>query len=214
MPKLDDLTGKRFGRLTVICRAENIGRQTMWACACDCGKHTTVMAVKLRSGNTKSCGCYRSELVSARNFKHGRGTAKNKTYNTWIHLKHRCFNSNDKQFCDYGGRGISVCDEWRNDFKTFYDWSMSHGYNDTLTIDRIDVNGNYEPSNCRWVTMKEQCRNKRNNRLLTFNGKTQCIVDWSNDLQIDRRTITKRIDVLGWTVEKALSTPVNRKKVV
>ena len=146
------------------------------------------------------------------NYKHG--LYKTRLYKEWESMKRRCYCKSATSYEYYGAIGINVCDEWRNDFKTFYDWSMSHGYDDTLTIDRIDVNGNYEPSNCRWITMKEQCRNKRNNRLLTFNGKTQCIVDWANDLQIDRRTITKRIDVLGWTVEKALSTPVNRKKVV
>ena len=146
------------------------------------------------------------------NYKHG--LCKTRLYKEWESMKRRCYCKSATSYEYYGAIGINVCDEWRNDFKTFYDWSMSHGYDDTLTIDRIDVNGNYEPSNCRWITMKEQCRNKRNNRLLTFNGKTQCIVDWANDLQIDRRTITKRIDVLAWTVEKALSTPVNRKKVV
>ena len=146
------------------------------------------------------------------NYKHG--LYKSRIYKIWETMKHRCYCTGQTSYRYYGGRGITVCDEWRNDFKEFYDWAMSNGYSDELTLDRVESSGNYEPTNCRWVTMKEQTRNKSSNRLLTYNGKTQCIVDWANELKIDRRTITKRIDKLGWSVEKALSTPLNKREVV
>lgn len=138
------------------------------------------------------------------------GMYKSRIYKIWESMKLRCYSVHQTAYKDYGGRGITVCTEWLNDFMMFYNWAISNGYNDRLTLDRIDVNGNYEPLNCRWLTMKEQTRNKRNNRFLTYNGLTKCIVDWANETGIDRRTLTKRIDVLGWTVEKALNTPIKR----
>lgn len=145
------------------------------------------------------------------NYKHG--LYKTRIYKIWESMKNRCYCKGETSYKYYGAKGVTVCDEWRNDFKAFYDWTISHGYSDELTLDRVDVNGNYEPTNCRWITMKEQSRNKSNNRYLSYNGKTQCIVDWANEVKIDRRTITRRIDIFGWSVEKALTTPV-RKRVI
>lgn len=123
-------------------------------------------------------------------YKHGKkGT---KLYNTWLHMKTRCYNKNYNRYDDYGGRGITICDEWINDFKAFYDWSMSNGYKDNLTIDRIDVNGNYEPDNCRWADRKTQANNRRNNVYLTYNGKTKTISQWSRELNIPENTIRSR----------------------
>ena len=143
------------------------------------------------------------------NYKHG--LCKTRIYRIWETMKHRCYCKGQTSYKYDGARGITVCDEWRNDFKAFYDWSMSNGYSDELTLERIDVNGNYSTDNCRWVSMKEQTRNKSSNRMMTYNGKTQCLSDWASELKIDRRTISKRIDKLGWTVEKALSTPLTKK---
>ena len=122
----------------------------------------------------------------------------------------RCYIKSFKGYGNYGGRGITVCEEWRNSFEAFYDWAMSNGYADNLTIDRKDNNGNYCSENCRWITNKEQQNNKRNNRLITYKGKTQTMQQWADELGIDSRMIYNRIECLHWSVEKALSTPIKK----
>ena len=173
MPKFQDLTGRRFGRLVVIARSENgtdyKGRPvTRWRCICDCGSEIVTLARSLSAGDTKSCGClgkeHREAALKAANTKHG-GTHhrwNEALYNTWLRMKDRCRNPNASNWKYYGGRGISVCSEWKTDYAKFRSWALSHGYKKGLSIDRIDVNGNYSPDNCRWVTMAEQQRNKRN----------------------------------------------------
>lgn len=145
-----DLTGRRYGRLVVIKRGPNdsMGR-TVWECLCDCGNQKAIRATSLAQGLTKSCGCLRHGL---------RGT---RLYTIWADMKQRCGNPNNNRFRIYGARGISVCEEWARDFKSFYDWAMSHGYRNDLSIDRIDSDGNYEPLNCRWATASEQNSNRR-----------------------------------------------------
>lgn len=209
--KLIDLTGKRFGRLTVIERSSEKNQcSSKWICECDCGNVVSVYSHNLRQGTTVSCGCYNLERLhnDKRHLTHGLGN--HPIYETWCHMKTRCCNPNATGYENWGGRGITICDEWKEDFVQFYDWSITHGWREGLTIDRIDNDGPYSPDNCRWVTPKEQANNTRRNHILEFNGKRHTISEWSEITGIDRNVICKRITTLGWTEEKALTTPVRR----
>lgn len=199
-----DLTGKKYGRLTVIERTQNKGKETMWICLCDCGNKIVVQGNNLKSGHSKSCGCYNSEATANRNYKHGKRHTR--LYTIWSGMRRRCYEVTNPKYKDYGGRGIVVCEEWKDDFNNFYLWSMSHGYKDNLTIDRIDVNGNYEPSNCRWATNKEQANNRRSNKLYSYKGKTQNISQWANEFKIPYHKLHERLKK-GWNIDKALNTP-------
>ena len=169
MGKLIDLSGQKFGRLTVIERAGVTvhGEHAKWVCLCECGNATTVIGKNLRNGNTTSCGCFRKEQMSQigkANKTHGKSHSR--LHMVWAGMIGRCNDPNKPCYKYYGGRGITVCDEWRNNFQAFYDWAMGNGYDPNAlygecTIDRINNDGNYEPSNCRWVTMAEQNNNKR-----------------------------------------------------
>lgn len=202
MDRMIDLANKRFGKLTALKYVGN----SKWLCKCDCGNETRVNAYKLTSGHTKSCGCLKH---NGYHYTHKLG--KPKTYSHWVNMKTRCLSRNNAKYKDYGARGITICDEWL-DFKNFHEWAINNGFKDDLTLDRIDVNGNYEPSNCRWITMFEQASNKRNTRWVTFNGITDTIKGWSKRLNMPHGTLWNRIIKNNWNVEKALTTPVQKKK--
>lgn len=175
--KFIDITGQKFGRLLVLERCGYIGKNIAWRCLCDCGNETIVGISNLRNGSVKSCGCLARELSSLRLKKHGKTNTI--LYKTWKNIKNRCYNKNTKKYNYYGGRGIFVCEEWLNNFESFYNWSIHNGWKKGLTIDRIDVNGNYEPSNCRWVDWKTQQRNKSNNIYVNFEGEKVCLKEYA-----------------------------------
>ena len=210
MKKADNLTGVRFGRLVVEKRDFTFKKAAYWICRCDCGNSTTVQACHLRSGATQSCGCFNKEQSGKRMRTHG--LSRSRIYYEWRSMKDRCARENNKQYADYGGRGITVCQEWQDSFEAFRDWAITNGYQDNLTIDRIDVNGNYDPSNCRWVTNREQQNNKRNNHLLSYNGKEQTIAKWAEETGLDWMVIYDRIRH-GWTVERTLTEPLNVSQI-
>lgn len=203
MPPLKDLTGQRFGRLVVLYRGENSGKHPYWVCRCDCGNEKSVASTKLVSGNTKSCGCYAVDRAKTLNKTHG--MTHTRLFRIWLGMKERCYRTTAINFPNYGGRGITICDDWLHDFQVFHDWAMANGYTDDCSIDRIDGAGNYEPANCRWATRKEQNRNRRNSAYLTYGGETHTITEWAEITGIKYNTILHRIKS-GWTTEQILKT--------
>lgn len=203
MTKLIDLAGQKFGKLTVIKLYSK--KPTKWLCKCICGVETVVDTRNLISGHTKSCGCSRHKTPSNATHK----LRQHKLYNVWNGIKQRCNNPNNNRYKDYGGRGISICKEWNDNFKSFYDWAYANGYNENAeygkcTIDRINVNGNYEPNNCRWIDIKTQSNNRRNNHLITYNGEAKTIAEWSRILNIKRTTILERLNK-KWEISKVFT---------
>lgn len=206
MRKNIDLTSRRFGKLVVIARTEDYAdhkgkKYTRWICKCDCGKEKDIVSSSLLSGSTKSCGC--AQYDSKR--KHGMyGT---KLYHIWSGMKQRCQTENNSRYKDYGGRGITVCPEW-NKFEGFAKWAEKSGYEDGLSIERKDVNGNYCPYNCEWIPFVEQARNRRPSlRLKDKEGNVRLMVDISEEIGIDPNIVRARHSA-GWDLEKALYTPL------
>lgn len=205
MGKAIDITGQVFGELKAIrFSGRNALRQTTWECECTCGNKVIVSSCHLRYGHTRPCGCLRIKTTINRSFRHGkarRGRAATE-YRSWQAMIKRCCDSDNPKYKDYGGREITVCERWRNSFKEFLK-DMGEPSETANTIERIDVNGNYEPSNCRWATPDEQARNKRSNIRLTINGQTLCVAEWSRKLGIPDTRIRGRLR-LGWSSEQAL----------
>lgn len=202
-----DLIGRKYNRLTVVARAPNKYGRTAWECQCECGKVLVVTGNALRENNTRSCGCFKLQRSSESHRTHG--MSKSRTYFSWCSMKDRCCNPNNEDFHHYGGRGIKVCERWLHSFEAFLE-DMGEKPPRT-SIERKNVNGNYEPGNCRWATQREQTRNKRTNHLITFNGQTKTLMEWSEITGIDYRLIRKRIVEFEWPVEKALD-PTKRSR--
>lgn len=182
--------GMRTKMLTVIKEAgKNKNRNNLWECQCDCGKVVNITANALRRGQI-SCGCMQGSV------KHRQTNTR--LYTIWTSMKRRCYNPHDKSYQKwYGAKGIRMCDEWKNDFMSFHDWAVSNGYAEDLTIDRIDSTGNYEPSNCRWVTSQVQAINKSNNVRFTYNGETLTETEWARRLKVEPTTIKRRFRKYG-----------------
>jgi hypothetical protein len=209
-------TGNRFGRLVVIKEAERRRKPSgqiirRFLCQCDCGKQVTVTKYQLSSGKTQSCGCIRTERIVALNKKYDHGEHFKRLYKIWLGMKARCYNKNETAYPDYGGRGITICDEWKNDFASFYCWSLNNNYQSNLTIDRINNNGIYEPNNCRWSTKKEQNRNTRANRIVEHNGILKTVAQLAEESGILDKTLYFRLDQ-GYQVDELLRDPNDRPK--
>ena len=210
---IKDLTGQKFCKLFVVKRVDNHRTKggyskVQYLCKCDCGNYVVVLADSLKSGNTKGCGCYNVEMHRTLNRTHGK--SRTRIYRIWRSMKARCYDPNSSRYTSYGGRGITICDEWINDFEAFDEWSTSHGYSEKLSIDRIDVNGNYEPSNCRWATNDEQAVNKTNNHYLELNGEIKTVSEWARQLGVRYNLISNRLQ-RGWSVENALTIPLLKR---
>lgn len=202
-----DLLGKRFGKLVVIAPAKSENGKTRWLCKCDCGNEKIIITQVLGK-NTNSCGCLQQQNRKEIHITHNMtGT---RIYNIYRGIKQRCYNTNNQRYNYYGARGIKMCDEWKNDFMVFYNWSMQNNYNDDLSIDRINVDGDYEPNNCRWVNIKKQANNRSTNRYIAYNNETHTLKEWSEILNISYYVLNNRINRDNWSVQKAFTTPINR----
>lgn len=209
--KVKDITGQTFSRWTVIRRdGRNSVNQATWLCVCSCADKTvkTVAGVALRNGKSKSCGCYQRETASRTTRIHGYcGTP---LYKTYVSMMYRCYCPSGGEYIHYGGRGIRVCERWMDIHKFMED--MMPTWHEGMSLDRIDVNGNYEPSNCRWADDNTQQRNRRNNRLLTALGKTQTIAAWTEETGISWTGIDARLE-RGWAPDEAVSIPSRSKRL-
>jgi len=209
----ESLIGQKFGRLLVTdtFTSKKKRKEEICICICDCGNTCNVRRQDLRRGHTKSCGCLMPELTIKMNTTHN--MAHSKLYKVHASMMQRCYNKNNKGYKNYGGRGIYVCKEWEN-FEGFVEWALSSNYQEGLLIERINNDGPYSPENCKWATSEYQNNNKRSNRIITFDGKTMTWAQWARFIGISRSTLVGRLTILGWSIEKALTTPVQiRTKV-
>lgn len=205
-----DITGNKYGMLTVMHRTENAPRGVArWECKCDCGNIVIVRGGNLKNGAVKSCGCLKSISNKSRSTHDMSGT---RLYQSWINMKRRCYYKAHPAYKDYGARGIKVCDEWRNSFKNFAEWSLANGYTDNLTIERVDNDKDYEPYNCKWVNLGDQANNRRSNVKITYNNETHNLSEWCKRLNKDYALVYNRIHKNKWDFERAISEPVHIEK--
>lgn len=194
------LAGQRFGRWVVVKEAERAGGKRYWHCLCDCGKEAAVQQGNLLSKRSKSCGCVSLQQTIERCTTHG--MSKLPVYIAWAGMLSRCTNPNQPAFKRYGGRGIKVCKRWQKFENFIADMKLPPK---GMTLDRIDNNGDYKPSNCRWATLEQQARNTAKNRWLTYKGRKQCLADWSKELGLASSTLYRRLAACGWSMERALT---------
>lgn len=191
MARLIDITGMKFGRLTALKRVISLDNQAKWVFRCDCGAVITAFKSNVTSGKTNSCGCLRNERVREAVSTHG--LSGSRLYKIWGNMTHRCHNSSDARYKDYGGRGISVCDEWLNNPAAFVSWSLLNGYGAELSLERKDNNLGYCPENCKWTTRKDQMRNKRDNHIIDTPLGPMCIVDAAERAGVKYSTLSNRV---------------------
>lgn len=208
--KFQDLTGMRFGRLTVIEESYKENGKVYWRCRCDCNEETIVQGSKLRGGQTKSCGCLFDEYMQDRIKYFYKDRVHQKLYKTWACMKQRCYNPHNASYNNYGGRGITVCQEWKDNFLNFYNWAINNHYNDKLIIERKNVNGNYDPTNCKWATAKEQQNNTRANVHIEYNGQIKNIKEWSEITGIPYYILQTRYS--NGDMDERLFRPIRHKR--
>lgn len=207
MSLYEDLTGRRFNKLVVLERVENgKGDKSRWKCLCDCGNVTIVSGTNLKSDSVKSCGCLRH---AKRNTHHLSNT---RLYGIWNSMKNRCYRKNHHAYKHYGERGITVCEEWKDNFEAFYNWAINNGYSENLTIDRIDNDKGYCPENCKWSTREEQVNNRHSCILITYNGETKNLMQWCKTLNLPYKLIHQRMYLKNISFEEAISIPIKSKK--
>lgn len=207
-----NLLGLKFGWLTVIDEAPRKKKERRWLCRCKCGKTTTVSPRDLREGLIVSCGCFHKKQLGDAHRKHGDSSTR--LYHIHQSMKRRCYTKTDMHYADYGGRGISICEEWLSSdsgYENFKKWALSNGYKDNLSIDRIDVNGNYEPGNCRWTTWKVQNNNTRQNHFVEYKGEVKTIAEWAEITGIPYGTLSARIHK-HFPLEKVFNTDYKRER--
>lgn len=203
-----DISGNRYGMLTAIKFYSIIGRRTFWECLCDCGNIHRCDMCNLKNGSTQSCGCLRDKLLQENHLTHGEASVHSKTkeYKTWVEIKTRCYNSKSKAYQYYGGRGISMCDRWRNSYENFLN-DMGRAPSKSHSIDRIEVDKDYEPSNCKWATRIEQMNNTSRTMRVKYNGQIKPFSDWCRELGLNSDRVYQRIHKLKWSADEAFNTP-------
>ena len=204
-----NLVNQTFGRLTVIDFAYSKNGRSYWKCKCECGNEKDIFGKNLKRGTIRSCGCLRAERSRERMTTHG--STYSRLYNIWCSMKQRCETSKQEKFIrGYQNRGIKVCEAW-HDFAVFQKWALENGYNDKLSIDRVDNDKGYFPENCRWVDNQTQQNNKRSNIYLTYNNKTLTIAQWARELGMKYNTLDERLRK-GWSIERAFTQPIQNQK--
>lgn len=194
-----NLTGQKYGKLYVVEKTKEKTKKGdyKYRCICDCGNEVLVVGANLKNNHSKTCGCSRSTISKGYRNKNIR------IYNIYQNMKQRCYDKNAKSYKNYGARGIIVCKEWLEDYELFYNWAINNGYKNNLSIDRVDVNGNYEPSNCRWATREQQANNTRNSRYITYNNCTKTLAEWAKILKMSQQKLRYRI--INWDLDKAFN---------
>lgn len=214
MGKFKDLVNQKYGKLTVLERADGAIRKngksrTAWRCLCECGNETIVNSDALIKGTQVSRGCYKNQRLSEMRTKHGKTNTR--LYSVWSGIKNRCYNPNTYEYRFYGARGITMCSDWKQNFMSFYNWAIKNGYDENADrgmyeLDRIDCNGDYSPDNCRFLTRKEQMNNMRSNHIIECNGESHSIAEWSRITGVNQYKIRNRTVKLGWSPKRALFT--------
>jgi hypothetical protein len=211
--KKTDLTGKRFGKLTAISQGEYKGKNTTWKCMCDCGNEREYLTYNLTSGKSNSCGCARIETLKKVMTKHG--GRQTRLYQIFKGMSQRCYNENSPAYQYYGGKGVFICDEWKNDFAVFREWAEGNGYTESMSIDRINPNGNYCPENCRWTSMQKQQNNKLNSAFIIINEEKLTIAEWAENNKTNKATLYSKFyrlfDQLGLSRSEIIEISIKHK---